>query len=251
MENIVIEIGSNLFDGFYESIHCNSDEFVDIEMEDKHLLDNLLFFIDNKDNIKVEYEYEDINEYEKDVCDTFMRLYVERIIDELPTDITNKEYFKLDIVGDIEVVSPQYYNYHTDKCYIDIETNYETLNMIKEYTLSNKDAEQYLRDNWSSRAGFCSLISDDINYWKKTDIKEYEEKYIIALLDMLLELSNKESRFELNVDTYYDISKYDYTIPYCYIKGKKYNMYTYIDKVIKTIKSKYPIALKFNIYPRF
>ena len=73
MENIVIEIGSNLFDGFYESIHCNSDEFIDIEMEDKAILDDLLFFIDNKDNIEVVYEYEDINEYEKDVCDIFMQ----------------------------------------------------------------------------------------------------------------------------------------------------------------------------------
>lgn len=33
MENIIINISSDLFDGFYESIHCNSDEFIDIDIE--------------------------------------------------------------------------------------------------------------------------------------------------------------------------------------------------------------------------
>ena len=249
MENIVIEIGSNLFHGFYESIHCSSDEFIDIEMEDKAILNDLLFFIDNKDDIEVIYEYEDINEYKKDVCDIFMQLYVEKIIDELPIDITDKECFKLDIVGDIEVVSPRYYNFTTDKCYIDVETNYDTLNMIKEYTLSQKGANQYILDHFTSRDGFISFISNDINVWKETDIKDYEEREIIALLDMLLILANEENGNDLNEETYYDTDKYCYVVPYCYIKGKKYSMYTYINKVIRTIKSKYPIALKFNIYP--
>lgn len=66
---------------------------------------------------------------------------------------------------------------------------------------------------------------------------------------MLLILANEENGNDLNEETYYDTDKYCYTIPYCYIKGKKYNMYSYIDKVIRTIKSKYPIALNFNIYP--
>lgn len=249
MENIVIEIGSNLFDGFYESIHCNSDEFIDIEMEDKAILDDLLFFIDNKDDIEVVYEYEDINEYEKDVCDIFMQLYVERIIDELPIDITDKECFKLDIVGDIEVVSPPYYNFTTDKCYINVETNYDTLNMIKEYTLSQQGANRYILDHFTSCDGFISFINNDINIWKQKDIKDYKEREIIALLDMLLILANEENGNDLNEETYYDTDKYCYTIPYCYIKGKKYDMYTYIDKVVRTIKSKYPIALKFDIYP--
>ena len=86
-----LKMKNNLFDGFYESIHCSSDEFIDIEMEDKAILDDLLFFIDNKNDIEVIYEYENINEYKKDVCDIFMQLYVERIIDELPLDITDKE----------------------------------------------------------------------------------------------------------------------------------------------------------------
>ena len=251
MENIVIEIGSNLFDGFYESIHCHSDEFLDVEMEDKAILNDLLFFIDNKNDIEVVYEYDNFNEYQKDVCTTFMELYVEKIIDELPNDITNKDCFKFDIVGDIEIVSPKYYNYTTDKCYIDIETNYETLDMIKQYTLSQKGAKEYLIDHYTSCDGFISFVSNNIDEWKDTNIEEYEEREIIGLLDMLLILSDKNNRYDLNSETYYETEKYCYATPYCYIKGKKYCLYKYINQVIRKVKSKYPIALGFDIYPLY
>ena len=249
MENIIIEIGSNLFDGFYESIHCHSDEFIDYEMEDKAILDDLLFFIDDKDKIEVIYEYDDMKKYEKDVCTIFMELFVERIKDELPIDITEKEHFKFDIVGDVEVVSPEYYNFTTDKCYVNVKTNYETLDTIKEYTLSQEGAREYLIDHFTSRDGFISFLSNDIDVWRLKNIKKYEEREIIALLDMLLILANEENRYDLNEETYYNTEKYSYVYPYCYIKGKRYDMYKYVNKVIKTIKSKYPIALQFDIYP--
>ena len=249
MENIIIEIGSNLFDGFYESIHCNSDEFIDSEMEDKAMLDDLLFFISNKDDIEVIYEYDNFNEYKNDVCTTFMELYVEKIIDELPNDITDKDNFKFNIVGEIDVVSPKYYNYTTDKCYINIETNYETLNMIKKYTLSQSGAKEYLIDHYTSRDGFISFVSNNINEWKDKDIQQYEEREIIGLLDMLLILAHKENGNDLNEETYYNTEKYCYAYPVCYIKGKEYNFYSYVDNVIRKIKSKYPIALGFDIYP--
>lgn len=249
MENIIMEIGSNLFDGFYESIHCNSDEFVDSEKEDKAILDNLLFFINNKDDIEVVYEYDDFNAYKKDVCTTFMELYVEKIIDELPYSITDKDNFKFDIVGEIDVVSPKYYNFTTDKCYINIETNYETLDMIKKYTLSEPSAKQYLIDHYTSCDGFISFVSNNINEWKDKDIQQYEEREIIGLLDMFLILSNKENRNDLNEETYYNTEKYCYAYPICYIKGKKYDLYSYVNDVIRKIKSKYPIALGFDICP--
>lgn len=62
MKNIIINIGSDLFDGFYESIHCNSDEFIDVEMEDKDIqkyeeneitaLLDMLLLLSNQENGK-------------------------------------------------------------------------------------------------------------------------------------------------------------------------------------------------------
>lgn len=80
MENIIINISSDLFDGFYESIHCNSDEFIDVEMEDKDILDNFLFFINNKNDIEVEYEYDNWDEYKNHVCEIFIELYIEKLL---------------------------------------------------------------------------------------------------------------------------------------------------------------------------
>lgn len=248
MKNIITNISSDLFDGFYESIHCNSDEFIDVEMEDKDILDNFLFFINNKNDIEVEYEYDNWDEYKNHVCEIFIELYIEKIIDELPYNITESDDFKLDIVGEVDVVSPKYYNYATDKCYVDIETNYETLNMIKKYTLSQSGAKEYLIKYYTSKDGFISFISNDIMEWKDKDIQKYEENEISALLDMLLLLSNQENGNDLNEETYYSTDKYSYAYPVCYIKGKKYNLYSYVDNVIRKIKSKYPMSLGFNIY---
>lgn len=78
MENIIINISSDLFDGFYENIHCNSDEFIDVQMEDKDILDNFLFFINNKNDIEVEYEYDNWDEYKNHACEIFMELYIEK-----------------------------------------------------------------------------------------------------------------------------------------------------------------------------
>ena len=248
MQDIVIEIGSNLFDGFYESIHCNCDEFIDYEHEDEAILKDLLYF--SEDKADVVYEYDDFNQYKADVCTTFMELFVERVIDVLPSNITNNKDFKFDIAGEVEVYSPKYYNYTTDKCYINVQTNYKTLNMIKKHTLSLKGVQDYMIDNYTSYDGFISFLSNDKEDWEKTDIKDYKENMIIGLLDMLVILSDGEKvRYELNEDTYYRIEKITYTIPYCYWNDKKYEMYKFVGDVIRKIKSKYPIILGLNIYP--
>ena len=86
---MIKEIGSYKFPGFYESLFCNCDEFLDDESEMKFEVERL---IQSKDFF-VEYEYEDFNKYKIDVCNTYMEFYIEKIIDVLPYDITNHEDF--------------------------------------------------------------------------------------------------------------------------------------------------------------
>ena len=64
---MIKEIGSYKFPGFYESLFCNCDEFLDDESEMKFEVERL---IQSKDFF-VEYEYEDFNKYKIDVCNTF------------------------------------------------------------------------------------------------------------------------------------------------------------------------------------
>lgn len=215
---MIVEVGSHRFPGFYESIFCNSDEFIDDEYELKGLLEEIV--IDEK--LEVIYEYENFEQYKKDVSKTYLEYYVEKIIDCLPSKISEADYFKFEIVDDennIEVISPKYYNYRTDSCYCLIETNIETLQELKNFGLKNEeDVQEYLRNHFTSYDGFCSFVSNDIEYWKQLDIKEYieETQYLIALLDMIIALNDSNGFEEIRLSTYYDVDKYYYAEPIVY-----------------------------------
>lgn len=215
---MIKEIGSYRFPGFYESIFCNSDEFIDDE-------DELLFELQDEGitGIEVVYEYEDFGKYKIAVCRCFMEGYVEKIKDVLPNKILENENFKFEIAEEdnLTVVSPQYYNYSTDRCYIEIETNYETLKIIKDFTLKLEGAEKYIADNFTSYDGFISFLPNGIERWESLDIEEYEENMLIALLDMLIELSDCTGFYNLIESTFYEIDKYYYAFPIIYCKNKE------------------------------
>lgn len=225
---MIREIGSYRFPGFYESIFCNSDEFIDFESEDED-------YIREKTNKEVEvvYEYreEDFNRYKKDVCNTFMNYYIEKIIEVLPSEITEDEDFKFEKADkNITVISPKYYNYSTDRCYCDIETNAKTLEMIKKHTLSLIGAQKYIIRNFTSRDGFISFVSNDIEYWKSLEAKDYEENHLIALLDMLISLSDEEAFDYIRYDTYYDIEKTSYITIVVHYEGQEFDFYDFVEK---------------------
>lgn len=232
MKSIVREIGSHKFPGFYESIFCYSDEFIDMESEIANEL--------GMDADLVHYEYDDFKEYQINVCKEFMSFYVEAIHDLLPLDITEHKDFKLDIIDkdEIIIISPKYYNYSTDHCYCNIETNRTTLELIKKHTLNLDSAKQYIIDNFTSYDGFISFISNDITYWKSLDVCEYEENMLIALFDMFLKLSDKDIFNEICYDTEANVSRYEYANPRIYFEGKDYNLYEFIELKQKEVSSK-------------
>lgn len=203
---MIKEIISYKFPGFYESIFSNSDEFIDDEYELTGELEEL-----GIENIEVYYEYENFDKYKLDVGETFMKYYIEKIHDILP--FTEDDDFKLEKINHASIDSPQYYNYRTDYCYCEIETNEKTLQKIKKYTLVLDGAEEYILKHFSSRDGFISFISNDINHWKELNITEYEENMLSALLDMLISLADCNGFEEIILGTFYDVDKYSYASP--------------------------------------
>ena len=221
MKSIIREIGSHHFPGFYESIFSYADEFIDAEVE----LANEF----NIDPTLIHYEYTDFDAYKKAICTKFMELYVEAIHDLLPYEITENENFELEIIEeDIVVISPKYYNYSTDRCYCKIRTNKESLQMIKDYALNLKGANDYIIRHFTSCDGFISFVSNDINYWKSLDICEYEENMLIALFDMLLKVSDNEIFRDISYDTEENICRYEYAEPMIYYEEKEYNLYDFV-----------------------
>lgn len=215
-------IGSYRFQGFYESIYSNSDEFVDDEQETS-----------KEYGVNVTYEYTDFNRYKEDVSQIFLEKYIETIKEELPYDITEDEQFLFKMIDDTTfVVSPRYYNYETDRCYCKIQTNTETLTMIKDYTLGLMGAEEYILNNFTSRDGYHSFITNDISRWKELPAENYEENMLICLLDMLLSLSYDGDVFnEIGYDVLDSVCKYDYVECYAYKDGADVPLTEYHQKV--------------------
>lgn len=220
-----IELNSRYFNGFYESIYLNSDEFIDLETEDTAELQELTGYQD----LEVIYEYENINQYMQDVSKEFNNLYINLILQELPAAIKNNKFFKFEpVTGSDLLIHPKYYNYSTDRTFKKVETNIETLNLIKWYTLNKPEAQQYLIDHHTSRDGFISFIKNNIEYWKQTPINEYEEIYIYALFDMFLTLeAGPEAVQELNYKTAENVDKYCYVYPELYVNNEKTDYYKF------------------------
>lgn len=197
-KTIVKEIESDYFPGFYHSIFSHPDEFEYYEQEDKNELEAII-----GDNVNVYYEYikteeyDGWKEYKKDVSKAFLEGYIEAIKDALPYKITDHENFLLETnTNNMVVASPKYYNYSTDRCWCDIITNMKTLQMIKEHTLKRKYAKEYIFNAHSSYDGKISLIDNNINYWNKLPISEYEDNMLTALFDALIVLSYLEDKFD-------------------------------------------------------
>ena len=138
------------------------------------------------------------------------------------------------------MVSPKYYNYGTDHCYCLVETNTQTLEMLKDFGLKHEDAQKYIIDNFTSYDGCISFIKNDIKYWKALSIEEYieEERYIIALLDMIIYTNDLTAFEEIKLSTYYDIDTYYYEEPivYCTEESKKILLNENPNLKIKTVR---------------
>lgn len=182
-------ITSFKFPGFYESVFNSSDDFIDIEEEDG-----------------VEYDYEDFNQYKLDVSSKFMELYVDKLNEIIPDA-------DIEIVSNVGVLSPQYYNYSTDQCLCDIEISEDALERIKTRALWNDEAMDYIYSHWSSYDGFISFISNDIDVWKGTPVDEMEDNMIIAMFDMLIELDNEDNFNDIIIATHDAVNQYQYIVP--------------------------------------
>lgn len=255
---MIREITSSLFAGFYETMYSNSDEFIDYEKEDECIILSYFPFLD-KDKFWISYEYGEMwNEYKSDVGEAFSEKYLEYLLGALPYEITYSDNFLLEKVNNIEIYSPKYYNYSTDSCTFKINTNVETLNMIKDYVLSQKEAENYILEHHSSCDGFISFISNDIDYWKSLDVEDYEENMLSALLDMCLRLyydnicSDENVYFSINYDVYEVVEKFCYVSRIANYKCDngfiEMDIFEFVEYVINRLKAKYPnYLLKYNI----
>lgn len=105
-----------------------------------------------------------------------------------------------------EVVSPQFYNFETDRIFVDIETSPDYKNIILDFINKHYDeVEEYIKKYHSSRDGYVSFMSNKIEDWIN-DIKNndnVDHRIISEILKM-------QFLFEILPDHYGIYSLKDY-----------------------------------------
>lgn len=243
-ENIITELYTNVFHGFYESIFCNSNQFSDIEYDDKNSLINKYPFL-NENDIEVYYDFENFENYKNDISKEFSNLYLELIKELLPYDITENPKFLLEL-KDSYIDSPRYYNYRTDKNGLFIKTNYTTLKLIKNYVLSFENIESYIYKKNSSYDGFISFLSNNFTEWINKPIEKYECNELSFLFDNIIIQNNNDLIFNLNYETYENVEIYNYVNPYVEYNYKTIFLHDFEDLIknyLKTLQYKFNVVL--------
>lgn len=126
-----------IFSGLYESVLYNSDT-------DYFLAETL----GASQGEEVIYDFDEFKEIAGQSC----------------VDSLNDELYSHDVIIDmryIDINSPTYYNYTTDKVIIDVDYNFIAL--VKYCKHTNKDKfNQYLKDNYTSYSGYVSFVENSI-----------------------------------------------------------------------------------------
>lgn len=166
-----------LFTGYYESIFDGSNDFVEceteIELSDyKYNFPRLV-----KEGVTHEFYTQNLWDYcdftksyeasSESICDGLMQLDSAGIILEVRYQSTS---------------SPKYYNFATDS--INCEIIYDSIK-LKDYILSNLTAfETYIENKYTSRDGFSSSYSNDVNDWLNVD--DYSAHTLGSVLQFVL-----------------------------------------------------------------
>jgi hypothetical protein len=202
MKQTAFEIEVPFFCGFYESVLLNSDtlynELHDMGLDyyQEHFNDNTLTF----DDLDLDYE-----EYKKDCCVEFIKAFLEQ--EEVPSFVEDIEF--------LELVSPKFYNYSTDKLYAKLSVMPDWRNKVLEFMRDNKEwVSNMLEKDFKRRSGFMSFYSDTFEEWynvfstKEDD--DIDAIYAGTIIKYMMLCQNKEVWENILLDTLENIYVNDY-----------------------------------------
>lgn len=92
------------------------------------------------------------------------------------TNLGNLTFVKLD--------SPRFYNFETDRLFAEIEFDF-VRHMLA--TVNSQDLEDRIKEKFTSRSGFVSFYSNDINQWITKDLIHWDINEVGTLFEVYLE----------------------------------------------------------------
>ena len=190
------------FPGFYESDLENSDTSYWAIKEE------LQYYQEECDTPCKELTENDLDfnyrGYEEDVREQWVEGFRE-----------HKPEFVLSIEN-VEMTSPKYYNFSTDKLWADVELADDWMDSVREFMVENADwLRERIKDDWTSYDGFMSFMSnnfddlshdEDENYWGGekswywhlfSGQSDRWECYISTIIGYMMYRANKEIRNDL------------------------------------------------------
>ena len=205
------------FPGFYESSLKTSDTaYWAIKDELEYYQREYAYDNPDEQAIYAQLTEDDIdfddNRYEEDVRNA----WVEAFRDRLPEFVLSLE--------NVEMTSPRYYNFDTDRLWADVELRDDWMDIVREFMVENADwLRDRIKDDWTSYDGFDSYmsnnfddLSDDENedswvrkkswYWHLfSGQSDRWECYISTIIGYMMYRENKEIRNDLVMDALEDV----------------------------------------------
>jgi hypothetical protein len=189
------------FPGFYESDLENSDtSYWAIKEELQYYQEECDTPCKALTEDDLDFDYRG---YEEEVREQWVEAFRER-----------KPEFVLS-VENVEMTSPKYYNFSTDKLWADVELRDDWMDAVREFMAENADwLRERIKDDWTSYDGFHSFMSnnfddtsrdEDENYWGCkswywhlfSGQSDRWECYISSIIAYMMYRENKKIRNDL------------------------------------------------------
>lgn len=201
MQKNNFEIQLTLFPGFYESALYNCDtlywETTDDEME---------YWRDRFDDESLTADDLDIDfpRFKEECCKAYIDAFFNNQL--CPDFIEKMEYSDL--------TSPRYYNFETDKLYVNVELAEDWRDKVKTFMEENKEwLTKRIKEDWTSRDGFCSFMDNTYDYWcDELQKDEPDVRYLGVIVTYMMEIEKDDVYEEIITDTLEDFYVSEYII---------------------------------------
>lgn len=193
------EIRLPFFCGFYESPLYNCDTLYWETTEDE-----MEYWRDRFDDETLTADDLDIDfpRFKEECAKAYMDVFFNNC--DCPDFIKSMEFS--------EIVSPLYYNFETDKLYVNVEFEEDWRDKVKTFMDENKEwLTERIKEEWSSRDGFCSFMDNTYEGWyEELQKDDADERYIGVMIGYIMELANKDIYDDLITDTLEDFYVSEY-----------------------------------------
>ena len=184
------EIQLPFFCGFYESPLYNCDtlywETTENEME---------YWRDRFDDETLTADDLDIDfpRFTEECAKAYMDVFFNNA--DCPGFIKSMEFSK--------IVSPSYYNFETDRLFVNVEFEEDWRDKVKTFMDENKEwLTERIKKYWSSRDGFFSFMDNTYEGWfNELQMDEADERYIGVMIGYIMYCANEDIYDDLITDT--------------------------------------------------